>query len=301
MADPGTTLVFQMPDGALVAPEYPYTTGDVWWRGPRAVFVVDIQAHPVSFECPLPSNGDAVAFDASVAHSWSVWDPVAVVRGQIDAPAACRGYLVKEMRTLTRRFKASEVASAEEAIHGNLGRSSIDLLQGIRISGLNVQLRLDPDQARLARELQMAELKQNLAETEETGRGRTAALAQESELDRRKKRLEFFEKIFAAGGSSVAAGMVAEDPSKIQEAASFMADLWRQDEGLVLQAMKVLLDSDQIRIGETGGAVEAVLKRFEALLSQAGNDFSRGMLTSRPSGNTPELPNKTESSEERSA
>jgi hypothetical protein len=88
IAQPGTILVFQMPDNQLIAPQPPYTSGETWWKGPRLAYVVDNRPHGAVFTCKLPAAGDALHFEATVRFAWRVNNPVEVVREQVEDPEA---------------------------------------------------------------------------------------------------------------------------------------------------------------------------------------------------------------------
>lgn len=291
VAEPGTRLVFQMSSGELVAPIYPYTMGDVWWRGPRAAYVVDTRPHAVSFQCQLPCDGDALHFDAAIGFAWSVHDPVVVVRELVaDAVGDCRGYLIQRMRGISRRFSALDSEAAELAILRELGEVPVDLDRGLRISGLGVELRLDPEQAPIARDLEIVSLRQKLAEAERRGQARIDQIGQEADLGLHQERADFFARILAGGGASMAGNVLAQDASKAAEAANLMMSIYRQDQDVAIQAMKVVLDSDQVRIGELDDAVAAAVSRFKALLSPDAGKLSSGALTTSAAAQAPMLP-----------
>lgn len=279
VADPGTTLVFQRANGQLVAPAHPYTTGDIWWRAPRAMFVVDTSPHAESFTCDLPCGGDALYFQAEVSFTWSVHRPEIVVDNNIsDAAADCQGHLIAAMRAVTRKFRPHASEQAETAVNAELFQVPADLLSGLRITGVSVALRLDPDQLDLARKLQIAALEQQLAETRVRGQAEIDKINQDAELERRQERAEYYSTVFAQGSLGIAGSMLAQDPSKVAGAAEFMVSVEQQDRDLAIRAMKVLVDSDQLRIGELDPAVQAVVKRFTALVTEVGDRVAGGAL-----------------------
>lgn len=283
MADPGTTLVFQRANGQLVAPAYPYTTGDIWWRAPRAVFVVDTSPHAESFTCDLPCAGDALRFQAEVGFTWSAHRPEVVVEKKVsDAAGDCRRYLVAAMPAITRKFGPHASEDAENALHAKLFQAPLDLPNGLQITDVSVALRLDPDQLGLARDLEIAPLKQDLAKTEAIGQAEIDKIIQEAELARTERRVSFYSAAFAQGRLGMAGSMLAQDPSKVREAAEFMVSVERQDRDLAIRAMKVLVDSDQLRIGELDPAVQAVVKGFTALVAEVGDRVATGSLDDAP-------------------
>ncbi|GIF26560.1 hypothetical protein BJ973_001004 [Actinoplanes tereljensis] len=152
IAQPGTVLVFQMPDNELVAPEPPYTTGETWWKGPTTAYVVDSRPHHAVFACQLPASGDALFFDATVRFSWRVHEPIEIVREQVQDPEAeCATYLAANLPTITRKHAYDVPAVAEEDIARRIGRHPLPLRgRGICIEALHAQLCIPPDQPRSA-------------------------------------------------------------------------------------------------------------------------------------------------------
>jgi hypothetical protein len=82
--------------------------------------------------------------------------------------------------------------------------------------------------------------------------------------------------------------MLAQDSDKIAEAAEFMVSVERQDRDLAIRAMKVLVDSDQLRIGELDPSVAAVVKRFTALISDVADRIAGGSPALRSLATSPE-------------
>jgi hypothetical protein len=141
IAQPGTVLVFQMPDNQLVAPDPPYTTGETWWKGPTMAYVVDNRPHRAVFACRLPAHGNALFFDATVRFSWRVHRPIEVVREQVQDPAAeCEIYLTTNLTAVTGEHTVPAVA--EEDIARRFGRRLLPLHgRGVDISAVHAQLR----------------------------------------------------------------------------------------------------------------------------------------------------------------
>ncbi|MFY1689501.1 hypothetical protein [Plantactinospora sp. WMMB782] len=271
IAEPGTQLVFQMSSGQLVAPRHPYTTGDVWWRGPRAVYVIYTSPQPAYFTCTLPCAGDTLFFDAAVRFSFSVADPVSVVREQVSDPIAdCRRYLMEPLRAVTRRFTAMQPEAAERAIRSTLAETPIDLANGVRISDLRSELTINAEQGEIARNLEIQTLRQQLAMRTETDRITLDKLNQDADLARHQERAAFHERLLSGGGAALAGSIVAQDPTKATEAANFMISLYEQDQKLAVEALKVIMDGDQIRLGEMDSAVQAVVERFKGMITQGG-------------------------------
>jgi hypothetical protein len=289
VAEPGTALVFQLASGQIVAPSHPFTTGDLWWRRVRTVYTVDMCTHTETFHCTTPCAGDAIHFDASVTLTWSVHDPATVVRERVDdAAAQCSAYLTQHMRQTTRKYDAQHSAAAERAVQLGLGAGPIDLDRGVRISAVTVELALDPEQAQLTKALAMAPLQHRLDKAKKKSSLKIGRMEQDDELVRHRERAVFYTELLSAGPGSMAGNILAQDPDRAVDAAQFMVTLARQDQDLAIQAMKVVLETDQVRLGEIEPAVTAVVNRFTALISQASANLSSDSLTAPNSA--PQLP-----------
>lgn len=293
IAEPGTTLVFQMANGKLVAPTYPYTTGDTFWRGPTAAFVVDVTPHRASFECELPSSVGAVYFAATVSYTWNVYDAVRVVYEQFDYPEAeaeCRAYLGRWLPTVTSPFRPEQPSEAGTAIRVQMGRTPIDLERGIRIRDLDAQLLMDSDQALLAKDLEIGKLRQQIAEQEAIGKSRVASIEQDSDLRLQTQRQEHFGAAITGGRERLMAVVIAQDPSKAPEILNAMISLSEREEQRTLEAIKVLIDGGEIRLGELDGAVQAAVERISGILANPAGSASRLGLGPSGDGGKP-LPN----------
>ncbi|MBA2695200.1 MAG: hypothetical protein H0U62_05000 [Actinobacteria bacterium] len=280
VAEPGTTLVFHMANGQLVEPSYPYTTGETWWRGPKAAYVVDVTPHAAQFECQLPSSAGAVYFSATVSYSWNVHDAARVVREQVADPAAeCRAHLSRWLPTVTSRFSPDRPAEAGTCIRVELGRASIDLERGIRIQDLDAQLRMDPDQALLAKEWEIGKLRQEIAKRDAGGKGEVAAIEQRTELHLQSEREQHYSTAVTGGRERVMAVVMAQDPAKAPEILNTMIGLSEREEQRTLEAIKVLIDGGEIRLGELDGAVQAAVERISGILGKPVAQVGSGPAT----------------------
>ncbi|MEV0153949.1 hypothetical protein AB0H57_09445 [Micromonospora sp. NPDC050686] len=283
----GTRLVFEKPDGELVAPRHPYTAGERWWRGPRALYVVDVTEHAERFTCTLPCSAGALHFDAVVDYSWLVTEPETVVREQEANPAAhCERFLRERLRTVAKRFTALDSHRAEEAIRDDLPAVGVDVGRGLRVSGLQVELTINAEQKALASELEIEALRQRVELLKQEGEITRTKLAQEADLARHRERSEYFAGLLAGGGAALAGVIAAEDPSKANEAVRFMVDLYAKDQQLAIDALKVISDGGQLRLGDLDDAVTAAVRRFQAIVGPAGG----GLRLGEPALGRPEEP-----------
>ena len=85
-----------------------------------------------------------------------VHDPARVVRDGVTDPSARASTPRGTGSDHHQRVPAGPDAPATHAVQGRMGRAPIDLERGIRIANLHVALRMDADQAVLAKELEIA-------------------------------------------------------------------------------------------------------------------------------------------------
>jgi hypothetical protein len=290
VAEPGTTLVFRMPDGRVVAPQHPYTAGETWWKGPKWAYVVDVRPHGASFTCELPSSAGAVYFTATVSYSWIVYDAARVVAGNIGDPeGGCRGYLVRQMPSITGGFEPLDTSAAERGLHQFLGARPIDLDDGIRIRDLHFQLRMDGDQAALAKDWEIGKLRQQIAERDAVGENKVKGIHQDYELTRQTQRQGHYAGSVSGGRDAMMALVIAQDPDKAHDILNTMIGLSDRDEQRTLEAIKVLIDGGEIRLGELDGAVKAAVERIGTILGRRVDDPNKAL----PSADTATTENHT--------
>jgi hypothetical protein len=259
IAQPGTVLVFQMPDNQLIAPVPPYTTGETWWKGPKMAYVVDNRPHGAVFECRLPATGDALFFEATVRFTWRVGDPVEVVREQVSDPEAeCETYLAQNLPTVTRRHPFNQPAAAEADVANTVGRRALSLHgRGIRIEAVHVQLRIPQEQITVFQGIDAAPHEQILA------RMKAEHEAEIQELKRRQ-----MNEIVSGGPDRLYAFILQQDPGRGMEVVSQMQAMADREKQRAIEAIKVLIDGDEIRVGELDGAVAAAVDGFRNILGQ---------------------------------
>jgi hypothetical protein len=282
IAEPGTRLVFQLANGALVCPDHPYTSGETWFRGPKAAYVVDTGVHDASFETELPSAAPAVYFTATISYRWQVHDPARVVRdGVTDPSAESRAHLEHWLPTITCAFPPDQTLQATHAVQGRMGHAPIDLERGIRIGNLHVALRMDADQAVLAKELEIGRLRHEIALRDARGQG---------EIDTIKR--EQYQNVIASGPYGVMTDILAKDPSKGPEVLSTMINLSEREQQRTLEAIKVLIDGGEVRLGELDGAVRGAVQRLSTMMGVATEPVGQlgGGVATDPGRALPEQP-----------
>jgi hypothetical protein len=111
--------------------------GEVWWRGFRAAYLIDMTTHQEAAECELPTAQADLNVWAAVRYSWRVCDPVQVVLGRAwDAPAACSRELAARLSAVSRHLPPADLVRRAPAVaYEGIAVEGLDLtVQSCRIS-----------------------------------------------------------------------------------------------------------------------------------------------------------------------
>jgi hypothetical protein len=277
LLDPGTTLVFQLPDSRLEAPVQGFSITEMLKKRPKFAFTVDVRAHTTSFECQLPAKGDAVFFSATVNYTWLVSDPVQVVSQQVINPEGdCHAYLMQVLPQITRRHDFEQPAAAEQDLQRTRAGRTLELPQrGLRILDVYMYLRISDEQRDKVAQLTAIAVEQRLAMNRARNEAELAALSQQKELERQAERQRTMEALVKGGAEKMYAFVIQQDQTRGLEVISRMEALADRDKQRALDAMKVLIDGGEIRLGELDGAVAAAVAGFRAILGEYTTDDAR--------------------------
>src|SRR5262249_46426879 len=116
---PDTAVVLLRKDGSAVTLEAgeSLTSRHIKWRRYDLAYWVDLSEQSLKFTCTLPSQQPGLDFQAEVFAIYRVNDPVEIVRQRVtDARAVLEPMIVREMRWISRRYPAEQLAVAEEEI-----------------------------------------------------------------------------------------------------------------------------------------------------------------------------------------
>jgi hypothetical protein len=222
------------------------TASDLSLRGFRTMYTVDTRVHGARFQARFPSRNVALQFDVAVTHNWTVVDPELVVQHQVvDAPASCQAHLVKLLRPLFRRMDVLDEADAEQLVNDALVHSIRLSELGLMITNTSVEVRSDAEALGIKRE----------------------QYTQTEHLGLHEERVRFFDRMSSIGNA--AANILAADPEKAIEAATFLDGQLQRDKNVALEAMRVLLEGGGVVPGDLDGAVVAVVERFQSIVSPA--------------------------------
>jgi hypothetical protein len=255
VAQPGTALVFQHANGTLSQPDAAVTASEVSLRGHRLVYTVDKRTHGSTFEQEFPSLRGAFRFKVSVTFAWQVENPVLVVQENVrNAPGTCELALAQRIQPVCRAIDVLDEVNAEAAIAQRLPTPIRIPNLGLIVTSIHVTVSSDAGAQGVDRQEWMQSKQFNLHEA----------------------RVGFFDRMTRTG--TAAARILASDPSKALEAERFLDEQLARDRQTAIDAMEVLLKSDQFRIGEFDDAVLAVVERFRSILGP-----STGAATATPS------------------
>lgn len=116
---PDTAVVLLRKDGSAVTlePGDSLTSRHIKWRRYDVAYWVDLSEQSLKVTCTLPTQQPGLDFQAEVYAIYRVNDPVEIVRQRVtDARAVLEPMIVREMRWISRRYPADQLAVAEEEI-----------------------------------------------------------------------------------------------------------------------------------------------------------------------------------------
>ena len=200
---------------------------------------VDLRDHTISFECSLPSDHDAVEFQADVQLQCWVSEPQIIVQhGIIDACAALQGPLTRQMRLASRSFDTtmSSRSEAEEAVITEIVQHPNWV--GFTVADPRVRLGLKDDELEHQRELRRISRKIEIKREE----GRLDELVQNHD----KRSVEFYNELVQNGSERLALLHLAKHPDEARAIAQELDKLQREDLNHWLEALLKLKSSDAI-------------------------------------------------------
>lgn len=144
---PDAAMVYRLPDGELWHPPGGMTAGELLWRKPREVYLVDVQPHVVDIDCVVRfGHGDDLA-GVRFAAVWQVADPVAAVTNRLTQPLSLAGLAtVSWLGSSLDTAAADTVAGVFHAVSGILPHR-LEVAGGLRVdlAGLRSVSRGNPD------------------------------------------------------------------------------------------------------------------------------------------------------------
>jgi len=136
---PGARLVFRDRGGRLRSPNGGYTAGEMFVRGPRVLYVIDVTEYAFEATFTLDRPGDGNPLLVAVSGFWAVNDPRAVVQHRVsDTAHVCVSALSARIDALVEPA-ALTAAAAEELLKEGLDRR-IPLAEGILLTRVRAKV-----------------------------------------------------------------------------------------------------------------------------------------------------------------
>ena len=137
---PGVALVFRSRNGRLSAPPRGYTPGELWWRGPRLGYEVDITRHQLEMSWEALHGPDRTCVLIEVGGVWFVADAAQVVAHRVsDAAAVARHALRERVERLLAGLDSQPLPGVESTLrHGLAG--GVDLPEGLSVRDIWVRV-----------------------------------------------------------------------------------------------------------------------------------------------------------------
>jgi hypothetical protein len=135
---PGTVTVFRSRRGRLTLPKGGFTSGELFWRGPRVAYEVDVTEHPFTEQWSMTDSEPGGPCTVAVSAAWAVHSPIDVVAHRLtDAPAAIVARLRSEIHRVASATSARGPAALTRAMRA-LVPSTLDLVEGLRVTRLDL-------------------------------------------------------------------------------------------------------------------------------------------------------------------
>jgi len=149
-AVPGAVHVYRSRSGRLSAPPGGYTAGELWWRGPRVEYEIDMARHPVALVLPV-DNPQGVRASVEITGFWSVHDPCAIVAHRVTD--ATRLFWVAVQERVGAAFTGcADLAELVAEVRRAIPRE-MRLPEGLRIEEIGTRVLAGTVDERLLREL----------------------------------------------------------------------------------------------------------------------------------------------------
>lgn len=168
--EPGVALVCTgngKPLLTLVQGQKTLTWGEARWVYNK-LYRVDMTEHSLGFQYDIPCKGDAFKFHAEITFCCSVRDPQKIVNSNItDVAQWIKSSVEETMRIVSRKYDEKDSGNAEIEMRDVVNKAIYK--SGFNLSNFTLKLSLQKevadrirDQTRLAEEIQVERIKQNL-------------------------------------------------------------------------------------------------------------------------------------------
>ena len=317
--EPGVALVLFREGQPLVTlwPGDRLTAGEVRWGNYKTIYKVDVTEHSFGFNCVLPCESDAFDFQAEVQVTCSVNDPATIVERNItDVRAVLEPLIIRTMRSVSRRYNVEQSSAAEEAITSAIEKETYNV--GIKLNRFVAKLYLEEDAREYIRKqeelrrrtvLGKAEIehkreieaahaileqeRRKFREAEADWERERKKLEEQTELERRQMRMEFYGPLIEKGQWQLLVFHLANNPDDVPGVIQMVRDLRQMEVEHLKDLEKALADA-----GLEEWEIASVLKSKVSVHTPG----DRGERKTLPRGESQELiegePQETEGTDE---
>lgn len=289
---PGTVLVlFQkgQPVRVMQGSEQ-LTFGELMW-GKYSIYEVDISARPFTFSCSLPCASDAFEFYADMSVTYEVHPEHAgliVKHGLTDGRATVEAQIIRELRTLSRRFDAQQSGQAEAVMVRTVEQWQFEnpYLHMFKIRRFDLQLRLEDttrvhirDVAQFDRERIMMHKQAELERERE-----------QLQMQLWKMRMDFYQPYVTGGHWQQLIVQLAKNPDDMDRLIERLNQHQMLELDKTLKILQVMGDADAIEGFELQGVGKATIQRLIKLVGMDGEVRERGGAAAQPLPNGQQAP-----------
>ncbi|MBK3642408.1 hypothetical protein [Streptomyces sp. MBT33] len=232
-----------------------------------ALYEVNTDPHAFQMKVPLPSRVDSFEFEATADITWRVVDPALFVESQQrDVPSLVARRLLRVMRAAGRSHPIDASAEAEKAVQRAVDAAPpIGAAEGLEV-GCAVRLRRDATERFHQDRLRTARHEAEAARPEHDA----VSLRDELAAERTAKKITFYERQLARGGTAAVALHLAVHP----EDTALVLDRLHADQAQLVQTQLHLidqaLDNKRLEGYQLDEPSQLVAERMAAILRATG-------------------------------
>lgn len=269
VANGNTRLVFQTADGTLCAPQQTYTSSELSVRRAHCYYEVSMGTYPDKFESLLPAHAKNLKFPTTARYEWTVSDPVEIVkRGTTDVPRLCQERLQAMMHEISEQFEPLEFGAARKAILARFTNMESTMVDGVRVTGLNVNIEIPTELQQTATDLDTQSIRAHLERQQQFDHGALQELKQSIELALDVKRREHYGEVVKGGSQAAMANVLSQDPGAGPEILDKMLEKEREDKADTFKIMKLMTESRHLKSGDLTPLIEWLVDRAKDQLGQ---------------------------------
>jgi hypothetical protein len=241
--EPGIALVLFRENGEVLTliQGQRLTAGDIAWGSYKGFYKVDIALHSFAFQVNVPCSKDAFNFQADVQVTYQVENPTEIVKCQIrDIQGVLQPEIIKQMRTISRKYNAEQSEEAEQEINNVFERGL--RVNGILASRIVANLELEAasrDHLRVIQNIINQKAQQTVAHE-------LNIMKNKHDFELNKIKMESYAPLIQEGQWNLLALHLAEHPDDVATISSMMTQQRQIELENQLKILKVMLEEDVI-------------------------------------------------------